>query len=534
MQRRDFLKASTSIGAAAVPGSAGGATPPTPAGTRVFVRDFGAKGDGVTDDTPAIQAALDSGARAVYLPAARYLVGSLVAPSNLRLHGDGPHATVLVHKRGMGGAMIATRGETENVALEGFSMEGNAAVQTKGAHCGIRLDAGAARCRVTDVHASDFADWTFCVYGSHITLHRCEGSGISGATGPNAVRAVFLIGASRPKRNVDDILLDQCVARDCPLPYSDGFILESGAAVTMSNCRVRDVSYTGIKIKTNDTRVMGCHVQGCLTGIQTQGALRQLSLVSNTAMRNGGAGFQFNQHEPDRIAHGWLVTGNAAIENGQNAAGGTPYGFAFENVERCVTNGLVVSNNISMDGQKQPTQIRGLSFGKAGVYSNVLLAGNLCSGNQVDFVLGLSLELDSLLRDTNAAKSTAAYGTGAYRLNAWTSEATVRSQAFILADCNGNRGFLVTRPGFLRYLCAKASTPVTAGSATFSVRVNGAFRHRLSCRLDSTNPVFQIAEQPPFEMTLAPGDVITIACVIDKNFAAASAAGFDAVVEICY
>ena len=39
----------------------------------VSVKDFGAVGDGVTDDTAAIQAALDSGASTVTVPDGTYI-----------------------------------------------------------------------------------------------------------------------------------------------------------------------------------------------------------------------------------------------------------------------------------------------------------------------------------------------------------------------------------------------------------------------------------------------------------------------------
>jgi hypothetical protein len=65
------------------------------------VREFGAKGDGATNDRAAIQAALDAAqpGAAVYFPAGTYLLadsGLKVSKSQITLFGDGP-SSVLVH-----------------------------------------------------------------------------------------------------------------------------------------------------------------------------------------------------------------------------------------------------------------------------------------------------------------------------------------------------------------------------------------------------------------------------------------------------
>lgn len=54
----------------------------------VSVKDFGAVGDGVADDTVAIQAALDSGAKQVVFPLGAYKTGALTIPNYMHLVGE--------------------------------------------------------------------------------------------------------------------------------------------------------------------------------------------------------------------------------------------------------------------------------------------------------------------------------------------------------------------------------------------------------------------------------------------------------------
>lgn len=63
----------------------------------VSVDDFGAVGDGITDDTSAIQAAIASGAKRVFIPAGTYRTTATisVSASGVMLQGEGPDATII-------------------------------------------------------------------------------------------------------------------------------------------------------------------------------------------------------------------------------------------------------------------------------------------------------------------------------------------------------------------------------------------------------------------------------------------------------
>ncbi len=88
-------------GASAVPATVQGKL-----GEVVSVKDKGAVGDGVADDTAAISAAL-AASKSVYFPTGIYLINSSISlQSGSRLHGDGIDKTILRYTANANGAML--------------------------------------------------------------------------------------------------------------------------------------------------------------------------------------------------------------------------------------------------------------------------------------------------------------------------------------------------------------------------------------------------------------------------------------------
>lgn len=93
----------------------------------VSVKDFGAVGDGVADDTTALQAAINSG-KPIFIPSGTYLYSSLtnLAQNNITIKGDGSNCTVLKFTgTGIALDLGTSSGFRQGVNLSGLTIEGN-------------------------------------------------------------------------------------------------------------------------------------------------------------------------------------------------------------------------------------------------------------------------------------------------------------------------------------------------------------------------------------------------------------------------
>lgn len=119
ISRRDFMGVAPAAVLAQTPAPAG-AAPDAGAIKNVNVRDFGAKGDGRTDDTAAFNRATQAAAKwsegigcAIYVPSGQYRIdGTVFVRKGQMLHGDG-ETTLIDASKARGRTFVLGRGATD-------------------------------------------------------------------------------------------------------------------------------------------------------------------------------------------------------------------------------------------------------------------------------------------------------------------------------------------------------------------------------------------------------------------------------------
>ena len=193
---------------------------PMHANTPANIMDHGGKGDGVTDDGPAIRALLPLGG-AIYFPKGRYLFnGSFaVIPSNTRIFGDGPNQTVFVAGTaltdgGLGGPDVgfhyfflsqnyATYGAAppgkppttpaiqtdRNITIENIGFDLTNTTTTANSMAALARFMWATNVRIRNIRADNYADMTLRGWGGFAFLG-CDNVSVESYYARNCIQAL--------------------------------------------------------------------------------------------------------------------------------------------------------------------------------------------------------------------------------------------------------------------------------------------------------------------------------------------------------
>ena len=147
------------------------------------VKDYGAVGNGVTNDAAAINAAIVAanagGGGTVRIPAGTYAVAesslsrAILAKSNVWLRGDGVNITKIVLANTSDSHVIdADTASNDNITISDMTIDGNKANQTDAVH-GIRFDDGADDVRIFNVHIKDTKAYGIGFQADTTSFKRC-------------------------------------------------------------------------------------------------------------------------------------------------------------------------------------------------------------------------------------------------------------------------------------------------------------------------------------------------------------------------
>lgn len=186
----------------------------------VSVQDFGARGDGVTDDTAAIQLAVNT-AKSVFFPAGTYRITApiVLSQNNFEVTGIKGKSILL----GSGGGSIqgllrvSTAFTAENGVIENMTFDSDDSTKTR---WGIFSPSGVYLSHLLisdcDFYGRLSAGIKGVLIGSHV--YRCTFA-VFGTAGAGTMKAIESIGAA-PVNLTNINVIEQCWIKNCGTPQS--------------------------------------------------------------------------------------------------------------------------------------------------------------------------------------------------------------------------------------------------------------------------------------------------------------------------
>lgn len=404
------------------------------------VKDFGAAGNGIADDTSAITAAftaLPATGGAVYFPAGTYKCSSAITVSknNTTVYGDGDAS--IIKQSGSTFALIDITTTASGVTVRDVRLEGGG-TNASTAAVGVQMAAGTSNIRVENVTITGPAAGTGFNYGVYCLgtagdywirnclITRVYGNVTTGAVGygvllsatvRGTVAGCHIVGDDSGSRVMNHgIALGgaalRCVIANNTIASCTSFGIDVGTATigtVLSGNLVRDVATGGISGGGSGISVSG--TQASLTGNQSYScsnhgfALRTTnsycSLVGNLAVGNTVDGFNVADASVECIYSGNEARGNTRHGfnwNTTTATAGGPHlgsllsgnlairngqsGFRFEGTSSFAVSGCFAKDNSTSSIRAYPAFDLTTYYTAATHYGGASMAFTACSARE--------------------------------------------------------------------------------------------------------------------------------------------------------
>lgn len=349
---------------------------------RVSVKDFGAKGDGATDDTAAFVAALaaaSGGSRKLFIPAGTYMIGTLSFSNTettlpMVIEGEGQYASILKKNVVDANPLLQLGSPTAtafsgNIHIKGLQFLSSAPTVPAGIAMYDVVSSHFESCRFTGFAAGIYS------YGGIVNqFDRCRFD--SNTFGARFTYFTSLAGGGHP----NGIQLNAC---KITLNTTTGLTIDGGRAITLTDC---DIETNGA-VKGTDTGgvyvgpQMGNAVDG--TGLHPGVTIRGCWIEGN----KGKSAVRFDSGR-NRISDTYLVPYSSAyVDNDIYVTGGV-YQLT------CVQSETALSPNLLESGLSQAgNYITNCTIPNLGSYNTALttVVGSgrtIARGGEMPVVLG--------------------------------------------------------------------------------------------------------------------------------------------------
>ncbi len=300
----------------------------------INVKDFGAKGDGVTDDTGAIQQALnfvkgEPSCKVLYFPPGKYIISSgLIIYSEITIQGAG-HNSIIKLKNNANNNIdmlsIVTTGNRD-ITIRDIKIDGNKEYQVRQNH-------------TTCIKAHEVKNLLLdnvMVVGSLI-----EGVYLYKCTNVRVTRCITT-GNGFPQEDASGIHIDTCknvLISNCISAENGfhGFIFSSAEYVIMSDCIANNNGWDGIRLQYT---TMNCKITNFLAYFNFRGIYlttdSNTNSITGSTIKDNNLGIGINESYDNSIASTYVLKNNTGIE-------------AVAGWEVNYVSGVLFKNNVNAD-----------------------------------------------------------------------------------------------------------------------------------------------------------------------------------------
>lgn len=290
----------------------------------VNVRWFGATGDGTTDDTTAIQTAVNAGNH-IYFPTGTYIVSVIDIDTDSYFEGNG-YSTILKSKDLNTNNVIRGNSTANNIIIKNLKIDGNNGSATDGD--GIRLFGTHTNVLIDGVWIDEPYQngiWVGGGANANIRISNCLVTGTFLADG--------IIIHTGTHYTITNCVINNTVTNDANNNVSVFHSTGASGLGIISNI-VSTGGVNGISVEGNSTEtiISNCYVESAVNGISVKDASSTNITISNCIVK-------------DNTSRGYSIVGGSFINITGGIVDGNVFGIYAGNISQLNITGVTTLNN---------------------------------------------------------------------------------------------------------------------------------------------------------------------------------------------